>query len=260
MYRMIVLLTLTAVVFTGCTQTTEPVSTEPPSYALVSSSTVSGYGVEIFADGPISVGYTPLHVKITRDGQIVRNAHVTIMPDMDMGMHHHSCPVEQPSTSGADAHGYYHGAAIFTMSSATAWTITIAFDDHNADTTTSVTTKIAVAAAEAVRTAKDSSSLKYVFAMQAPTQRMGMNDVIFHCYRTADGFDFVPVNDAVLTFEPSMPSMGHGSHGNQQPTRKGNGVYGGRVNYTMTGDWEIALSVSTSNGTSFKANYPVMVR
>lgn len=216
--------------------------------------------MEVFADGPIMVGYTPLYVRIMRDGQVVRHAHVTIVPDMDMGMSHHSCPVVQPDTSGADEHGYYHGAAIFTMPSPMAWTVTVAFHDHDRDVSASCTVKVAVLAAEVVRTAKDASSTKYVVAMQTPSIRVGMNDVVFHLYRTVDGFDFVPVNDATIAFQPSMPSMGHGSSGNQQPTRTGNGLYTGRVNYTMTGEWQINLSVTALDGTSFTASYPVLVR
>lgn len=261
MHRFIALLAFCALITVDCTQqSTQPAPVVPPSYALVSSSAIDGYNVEVYSDGLIAVGYTPLHVRITRQGTIVSDAHVTIIPDMDMGMKHHACPVEQPEEADADANGYFHGAAIFTMASPTAWTLTVSFHDHDRDYSGSITTKLPVAGSELVRTAVDSSSMKYVIAMQTPTQRVGMNDLSFYLYSTADGHDYVPVNGASVAFEPSMPSMGHGSSGNQQPAFKGNGLYSGRVNFTMTGDWEVRLNVTTPSGAALSATYPVTVR
>ncbi|MNR44863.1 hypothetical protein D3C85_1636520 [compost metagenome] len=38
---------------------------------------------------------------------------------------------------------------------------------------------------------------------------------------------------------PEMPSMGHGSPNNVEPVITKNGIYKGKVNFTMTGDWKI---------------------
>ena len=40
-----------------------------------------------------------------------------------------------------------------------------------------------------------------------------------------------------------MPSMGHGSDGNVSPVHTENGVYAGKVNFNMTGDWQITLKL-----------------
>lgn len=261
MLRQIAIIAIAALIAVSCSQqSTQPTPDRPPSYALVAASTVDGYNVEIFSDSIIAIGYTPLHVRITRQGIIIKDAHVTIIPDMDMGMKHHSCPVEQPEEVDADPNGYFHGAAIFTMASPSAWTLTVSFHDHERDYSGSVTTKVTVAGSELVRTAVDSSSMKYVLAMKAPTRQVGFNDLSFYLYATADGHDYVPVNGASVTFEPSMPSMGHGSSGNQQPVFKGSGSYSGRVIYTMTGDWEVKLTVTTTSGAILSATYPVTVR
>jgi hypothetical protein len=64
----------------------------------------------------------------------------------------------------------------------------------------------------------------------------------------------VPVNDYSIVLTPEMPSMGHGSPNNVNPTFSSNGHYTGKVNYTMTGDWRLNLSLSQS-GTLVKELY-----
>jgi len=41
--------------------------------------------------------------------------------------------------------------------------------------------------------------------------------------------------------EPEMPAMGHGSPNNVNPVAIGNGHYKGKVNFTMTGLWQVNL-------------------
>jgi hypothetical protein len=40
-----------------------------------------------------------------------------------------------------------------------------------------------------------------------------------------------------------MPSMGHGSSGNVSPVHTADGIYTGKVNFSMTGDWQITLKL-----------------
>lgn len=40
-----------------------------------------------------------------------------------------------------------------------------------------------------------------------------------------------------------MPSMGHGSPNNVNPVHIEKGHYRGKVNFTMTGEWQIKLKV-----------------
>lgn len=46
-----------------------------------------------------------------------------------------------------------------------------------------------------------------------------------------------------VQIEPDMPSMGHGSPGNQHPMPVGDGRYQGLVNFTMPGPWVVHVSI-----------------
>ncbi len=254
-------LPILAILLVACSSDpTAPVE-QPASVAkaLVNSGTVSGYTVELYTDSVATVGYTPLYLRILRNGSVVRDMHATIMPDMDMGMMHHSCPVEQPDTSAPDSTGLLRCAAIFTMPSSTTWTIGITLHDHEADSIAALRLAIPVVDGYGVRTAASANGVKYVFTLLAAPWKVGMNDVRFAVHSTVDGFSFAPVANAQLFFEPSMPSMGHGSMGNVQPSHVGNGWYAGRVNFTMTGDWRIDLTVNPLDGALYTARYDFLV-
>ena len=111
--------------------------------------------MEIYADAAVDVGYNPLYVRVKHDGKTLNDVHMVVVPDMDMGMMHHSCPVEQPESAVSDKDGFYHCAVIFTMPSTTAWKVGITIHDHEADTTITVHVPISVATSGNVKTIKD---------------------------------------------------------------------------------------------------------
>ena len=65
----------------------------------------------------------------------------------------------------------------------------------------------------------------------------GYNAVMVH----ATGEDGQPLDDLTLEITPEMPTMGHGSPGNVNPTPQGNGHYLGTVNFTMSGPWTVTV-------------------
>ena len=65
----------------------------------------------------------------------------------------------------------------------------------------------------------------------------GYNAVMVH----ATGADGQPLDDLTLEITPEMPTMGHGSPGNVNPTPQGNGHYLGTVNFTMAGPWTVTV-------------------
>lgn len=46
-----------------------------------------------------------------------------------------------------------------------------------------------------------------------------------------------------LEIKPWMPSMDHGSEGNEHPERVINGLYQGKVNFNMSGDWDVHVTL-----------------
>lgn len=257
----IFLAALVALIAIGCSTSTEPTAPPPTvEKTLVNSGSDLGYLVEIYSDAEINVGYNRLYFRVLRSNKVLDDAHLTVVPDMDMGMMHHSCPVEQPTDSIPDEEGLYHASVIFTMSSSTAWKIGVTIHDHATDSTVTVHVPVTVASSGNVQIVTDAENTKYVLTLLSDAWMVGMNDVKFNVYRTTDGFDYTPVNDASLKMVPTMPSMGHGSMGNVHPSSTGNGWYTGRANFTMTGDWQLDLTATTIDAQSLNAKYQIIVR
>ena len=60
-------------------------------------------------------------------------------------------------------------------------------------------------------------------------------------FRKQDMSTETPLDDLTLQITPEMPTMGHGSPGNVNPTSQGNGHYLGTVNFTMSGPWTVTV-------------------
>ena len=56
---------------------------------------------------------------------------------------------------------------------------------------------------------------------------------------------------------PTMPSMGHGSPNNENPSHLEKGHYMGKVNFSMSGDWKLDLSISGSENLTISTEYDI---
>lgn len=79
--------------------------------------------------------------------------------------------------------------------------------------------------------------VEVVVALELDTPRVGHNPFAV----TVAYQDGGPITDLTVTVVPDMPSMGHGSSGNVDPTHVGDGRYEGSANLTMPGEWRIVL-------------------
>lgn len=68
------------------------------------------------------------------------------------------------------------------------------------------------------------------------------------------------VDDLTLEITPEMPTMGHGSPGNVNPTAQGDGRYLGAVNFTMSGPWTVTVRVKRGDETLGQAVFEYAVR
>jgi hypothetical protein len=241
----------------GC-DTTSTVAPEPTTKNLVSSATVDGLTVELYADKLFVTGYNPIYVRVLRGTTVIKDAHVGLDPLMDMGMMKHSCPTIQPGED-PNADGLFEGAVIYTMAGTTdEWTLAVTIHDHTKDVSVTAEFPVAVAASTAVKMLKIDGQGKTIITLMPRTWKVGMNDAEFMVHTTADGFVFTPRTDLTPYLTPTMPSMGHGSNGNVDPTHKHDGTYSGKVNLTMTGDWDLEFGWMM-NDTPFKVNFPILV-
>jgi len=227
-------------------------STATPTSTRVSLGTaVAGtYTVELLADAALGTGANAIFAKVTTTatGVPVTNAGLTLRPMMDMGTMQHSCPVTGPFAYDA-ADALYRTGVVFQMPGT--WSATATLTPPGGSSLTASFTALAVADTgygKSFAVGTGMAAVNYVVSMNfvdAPI--VGLNPIRVTLHSTTDmGMTFTPVDDASFTFDPWMPSMGHGSSGSLNPALVADGIYGGKVSFSMKGAWETRVTVSRS--------------
>lgn len=226
--------------------------------AKIAESYALGAGVktELWAKEDLFTGYNNLFVtlydSITNE-QIVES-HVHLTPTMTMmGGMQHSCPVINPEGEEA-INGLFPASSVFTMPSGDMGTWSMQIRVHNhvnekfglanflVDVKSPVTPRI--------KSFQTESGRKLFVSYNFPaTTKIGINDIEVAVFEMANAFEFPLVGDYQISLEPEMPSMEHGSPNNVNPIVDPDGLYRGKVNFTMTGDWRLHLTLRRGDDT-----------
>ena len=209
--------------------------------------------MELLADKALGTGANALYAKVTvtATGAAVTSAALTIMPMMDMVTMQHSCPVTGPFEYDA-TDALYATGAVFQM--AGTWTATVTLTPSGGSPVTATFSTLTVTdtgSAKSFTVGSGMMAVKYVLSMNfvsAPV--VGLNPIAVALYSTTDmGMTFTPVNDASFVLDPQMPSMGHGLPGSINPTLVADGVYSGKLSFSMPGAWETTVTVNRGGAT-----------
>lgn len=219
----------------------QPQSTDT-GMSVIGEQTDDGIKVQLLASDSIETGYNKLYVKLTNvaTGEIIRNARVNITPMMDMGMHSHSAPAEQPA--GTAAGDVFPAGIVFVMPGM--WTVDVDVQTDDGEQIAAVRIPVSVTDSDRVRVVSATDGKTYIVSMGCLCGAfVGINDIEFTIHSTQDMMSFLPVEDLAPVMTPDMPSMGHGSPNNVNPVHTTAGHYEGRVNFTMKGEWRITLEL-----------------
>lgn len=229
---------------------TPPTPTNPYSelYKIAEMpATGSGYNVALYMNEEPFMGFNYTYAVITdaTTGALVENAMVSFMPMMDMGTMQHTCPQEAPVWS-ADAKAN-KGAIVLTMpSTAGSWTIKVMVENPATMTMGEAVFPVTVIDKAQTRLFTFLSTVdnrKFIVAYVQPEKpKVGLNDFEVAVYEKVSMMDFPAITDLNIAIDPEMPSMGHGSPNNVNPTHIDMGHYKGTVNFTMTGYWKINMA------------------
>lgn len=243
---------------TACTSSTDPVD-RPRASTLIASTVKDDLRLEVYADHALVTGYNDVYFKVYRGGVLDRHAHLHMTPMMYMGSHDHACPSMAPAQT-PDADGFYKAAVIFTMPSDSLWFLNMEVHDEGHTTEAALSLRVPVGSGNTVNVLRSGANATMVVTILPPSAwKEGMNNVTVLLHTTEDGLNFVAVDNATLTLTPSMPSMGHGSHGNIDPKPVGGGWYQGAVNLIMRGEWALDLATAQGDGLPWTTRFWIMV-
>lgn len=195
------------------------------------------------------VGYNELAFRLVDNNSQPVDFEMTAMPMMQMMTMAHSCPVELAKDDVE-----YVMNVVFVMPSGDmgTWSFdgsisvageTYALELNDLDV-------LQPEEAEVLSFVSSTDSAKYFITLIDPMHpKVGQNEIQFLINKRESHHSWPQATTLNLAFEPTMPSMDHGSPNNNMPEVNSNGRYVGEINFTMTGHWQVDLTV-IENGTT----------
>lgn len=242
---------LMSAIFSGCNQDDDlpdPKNTDGLIMIASGNTDAGDMKVNLYATDSLYSQYTAffIEVRTTNTDAVIKEAHVSLNPMMDMGNMTHSAPFENPSSTSA-INGLFPCAVVFQMPGETGWTLTVNVHDHvnggEGEVTFPLVIKNPTPTRTRVVTPLNGGNKLVISYVQPLDPKVGINDFEITLHTKESMMDWPGIENYTVQIDPQMPSMGHGSPNNVNPTHAGNGHYKGKVNFTMTGLWRINLTI-----------------
>lgn len=242
MKKILILFAAIAVTFISCEEKDGDITpSEEIELIEVAKATESSLTITIMAEEELFVGYNTLRAKITDQNDNLVQGSLTATPMMQMTEMRHSAPTENAQTILEN--GEVEFAVVFVMPSGEMGSWTLDFNIDGMEVSVPVTVKSPEMARLVSFTSEMDESRYFVAYLDPMKPQVGENDLEVAIYKRESMMSWPAVTDLTLELEPWMVSMDHGSPNNVAPTHVENGHYEGKVNFTMTGDWQIRLTV-----------------
>lgn len=221
-----------------------------------------GYTVEAYADHPVETAYTPIYLDVreTESNDAVEEADISILPVMDMGEHEHAAPVWQPEPVRDEDTNLFEAAIIPNMPGGDMGGWSLEWQLNGQDHSVSKACEFDVADAPNVQVFTGEDDERYILTWIEPEQpETGSNELVLALHRRESMMSFPPVQDLNIEIKPWMGSMDHGSEGNEHPEPVGDGFYEGGVNFNMSGDWQVYVTLKEGEAELYEAKYELTV-
>lgn len=236
------LLGLTVTVMSCSDEETEPkIDTQ---LQQVGEAIQQGIKVTLYADEPLFVGYNEITAQIEMEDGTALSGQAQAVALMDMMTKQHTCPLEYPEGNTVKE-GLLRFSAVFVMPSGEmgTWVVNITTGE------TEISVPVTVVQPEQKRLVSFVSSVEtgevsyFVCLLEPREPQVGQNDLKLVVYTKKSMMEWPAAEGLEIEMTPWMTSMDHGSPNNVNPVHEGKGHYAGKVNFTMTGDWQIRLKM-----------------
>ena len=249
------LLVSVATLFTSCsTDDDAPATTNELGHLqLVTTLANDQHTITLYTtNGAFQTGYNEVYFQIKdAAGNWIDNAAPQWKPEMKMMDMSHACPYSTIAKKEHATHTF-KGYIVFTMAGSDMehWELTMDYTVKGTAYTVSAPIDVEEAPNRVVESFKATDGNSYVLAMVAPENPViGANDMKAVLYQMASMTSFVPVAGYTVEIDPRMPGMGnHSAPNNINLTDAANGMYQGKINFTMTGYWVVNLQLADASG------------
>ncbi len=230
------------VVFSSCNSAEDVAPDLTDDLVEITTHVTDDLSIGIYAPEQLFVGYNEITVEVKDTDGNPLSGEISVVPMMDMTTMSHSCPLETENNTLSE--GIYTFNVVFVMPSGEMGSWHIDFTING----TEVSVPVEVISPELSRlvsfTSDMDGSTKYFVAFLGPKEpAVGKNELEIAVFERKGMMEWPAVPGLAFEVEPWMVSMDHGSPNNVAPVDVGEGHYEGTVNFTMTGDWQIRLTM-----------------
>ncbi len=230
----------------------------------VNSVTVDGVTISLFAEKEIETGANDFYWKVEEGNSSLEIQSFSITPMMEMATMSHSTPYNDPALFEENK-SYYHNMAVFIMPSGEMGSWTISFEVETM-TGKMLTGEMPIEVNSSwkltsVRDANNNNKVYFITWLSPQKPVSGNNDLKFLVHTRETMMSFPAVSDAELIVYPYMDMGGGQGHSTDftTPVAKGNGMYEGDINYSMSGVWTTSVQVVMANDTLPEAMFEYSV-
>ncbi len=201
-----------------------------------------GLNITVFAPETLFVGYNTITVEIKDKDGAPLSGEIDVLPMMQMSAMSHSCPLEVSGHTLEE--GIYTFNTVFVMPSGEmgSWRIDFTINDKEVSIPVEVTSP-ELSRLVSFTSDMDGSTKYFVTYINPKDPEVGKNELEIAVFERKGMMEWPAVSGLTFEVEPWMVSMDHGSPNNVAPVDEGEGHYKGTVNFTMTGDWQIRLTM-----------------
>lgn len=234
-------------------------NTETPGnnsgYTKVFEASSGSTRFEIYKNGSdnLTSGYNDIGFKVYVGNQEQTTGYVKFKPKGFSSLlpgGFQSCPAS--SKFERDVSGLFTGYVNFTFVTGSDyfWTGYFNYNDQSFADSVVFTVNNSSQAQQLMFQGQAPDTTKYYITLVAPyIPKYGLNDYKCMLHSTFDYMNFTQIDNAEISIRPWMPSMGHGSSNNVNPSYIGNGIYSGRTNLVMSGIWEVYNTIKINGNT-----------
>ncbi len=201
-----------------------------------------GLNISLLAQKPLEVGFNEMTLSIKNENDNPISGQGDIVPMMDMSTMKHSCPIEFPA--GMELiNGHISFNTVFVMPSGDmgSWSLNISVGDKIIELPIEVAQPDQSRMASLVSSSEDNETKYFICLLDPLKPEVGQNDLQVAIFKKQSMMEWPAVENLEIKLTPWMPSMDHGSPNNINPAHVKDGHYMGKVNFTMTGTWQINL-------------------
>ncbi|MDD5362320.1 MAG: FixH family protein [Ignavibacteria bacterium] len=249
MRKLYIPLLIIDLLFFSCSKDDNPVTSNVNSdYTKILTADSGGTKFELYSKSGsmLWVGYNDIGFRVYVDGVEQKSGYVKYKPVMYHTVGRgHGTPVKEVFTYDNNA-GLFTGYASYIMLSDTTshWYGDYSFNDTRIVNHAGF--NVAPGTGSQMRIWLTDTTLYHMTLVKPLDAVTGLNDIKCMLHKTYDQFTYYEVDSAEMFIKPWMTTHGHGSSSNVNPAWQNHGMYQGKANFTMAGQWFLYDSIKVN--------------